>query len=105
MGGFSGQVPSTPLAQFVDDVRDGRIDQVLVAVRPPTRNPDLRWVLAHCIQAPSVGSVGGRRINGRTLPPATPASRPTSDPVGTSDVEEAADGDGGADGPDQPCRR
>jgi 4-amino-4-deoxy-L-arabinose transferase-like glycosyltransferase len=48
VGGFSGQVPSTPLSQFVKDVRDGRINHVLVGVRPLTRNPDLRWVMSHC---------------------------------------------------------
>jgi hypothetical protein len=48
VGGFSGQVPSTPLSQFVKDVHDGRINYVLVGVRPLTRNPDLRWVMSHC---------------------------------------------------------
>jgi len=52
VGGFSGQVPSTPLSQFVKDVQEGRINDVLVGVRPPTRNPDLRWVLNHCNPAP-----------------------------------------------------
>jgi 4-amino-4-deoxy-L-arabinose transferase-like glycosyltransferase len=47
-GGFSGQVPSTPLHTFVDDVRDGRVRHVLVLASPRTRNPDMRWVLAHC---------------------------------------------------------
>ena len=46
VGGFSGQVPSTPLTQFVRDVHDGRIVHVLVAVQPLTRNPDMRWVSA-----------------------------------------------------------
>ena len=48
VGGFSGQVPSTPLHTFVDDVRDGRVAHVLVLASPRTRNPDMRWVLAHC---------------------------------------------------------
>jgi hypothetical protein len=48
-GGFSGQVPSTPLHTFVDDVRGGRVRHVLVLASPRTRNPDMRWVLAHCI--------------------------------------------------------
>ena len=48
VGGFSGQVPSTPLPTFMEDVQQGRVAQVLVAVRPLTRNADLRWVLAHC---------------------------------------------------------
>ena len=63
VGGFSGQVPSTPLAQFVKDVRDGRINRVVVGVRPATHNPDMRWVLGHCSPAgtPSSGGV----VNGR----------------------------------------
>lgn len=69
VGGFSGQVPSTPLTQFVADVHDGRINHVLVAVHPATRNPDMRWVLGHCNPAPAtapssaaplVTVVGGR---------------------------------------------
>jgi hypothetical protein len=56
VGGFSGQVPSTPLSQFVKDVRDGRINHVLVGVRPLTRNPDLRWVLSHCNPAPGAAT-------------------------------------------------
>jgi 4-amino-4-deoxy-L-arabinose transferase-like glycosyltransferase len=48
VGGFSGQVPSTPLHTFVDDVRQRRVVDVLVGVSPLTRNPDMRWVLAHC---------------------------------------------------------
>lgn len=56
VGGFSGRVPSTSLTHFVRDVQDGRINQVLVAVRPPTRNPDMRWVLSHCSPAPVVAT-------------------------------------------------
>jgi 4-amino-4-deoxy-L-arabinose transferase-like glycosyltransferase len=48
VGGFSGQVPSTPLHSFIDDVRHRRVVDVLVPVTPLTRNPDMRWVLAHC---------------------------------------------------------
>jgi 4-amino-4-deoxy-L-arabinose transferase-like glycosyltransferase len=51
VGGFSGQVPSTSLPQFERDVRAGRIQDTLVAVRPATRNPDMRWVLGHCHEA------------------------------------------------------
>jgi 4-amino-4-deoxy-L-arabinose transferase-like glycosyltransferase len=54
-GGFTGQVPSTSVTQFTQDVRAGRITDTLVAVHPLTRNPDMRWVLAHC-QAVSGGS-------------------------------------------------
>jgi 4-amino-4-deoxy-L-arabinose transferase-like glycosyltransferase len=48
VGGFTGQVPSTPLARFTQEVHAGRITNVLVGVHPLTRNPDMRWVLAHC---------------------------------------------------------
>jgi 4-amino-4-deoxy-L-arabinose transferase-like glycosyltransferase len=68
VGGFSGQVPSTPLTQFVRDVHDGRIVKVLVAVRPLTRNPDMRWVLAHCNPDPKNATSSGkpRVIDGRS---------------------------------------
>jgi 4-amino-4-deoxy-L-arabinose transferase-like glycosyltransferase len=65
VGGFSGQVPSTPLTQFVKDVRAGRITRVLVAVRPPSLNPDMRWVLSHCSPAPAVAT------SSATPPPVT----------------------------------
>ena len=48
VGGFTGQVPSTPLRTFVDDVRHRRVVDVVVPVAPLTRNPDMRWALAHC---------------------------------------------------------
>jgi hypothetical protein len=51
VGGFSGQVPATPLHSFVDDVRNRRVGFVLVEVTPMTRNPDMRWVLTHCPKA------------------------------------------------------
>lgn len=59
VGGFSGQVPSTPLPQFVRDVHDGRVNHVLVAVRPLTRNPDMHWVLGHCRPGPAVTTALG----------------------------------------------
>jgi hypothetical protein len=67
VGGFSGQVPSTPLQQFVRDIHDGRIIHVLVAVQPPTRNPDMRWTLSHCDPTPAVAtsSRGPFVVNGR----------------------------------------
>ncbi len=64
VGGFTGQVPSTSLAQFEHDVRAGHIVHVLVAVHPLTRNPDMRWVRAHC-QA-TTGSSATVRTNGRS---------------------------------------
>jgi 4-amino-4-deoxy-L-arabinose transferase-like glycosyltransferase len=57
VGGFTGQVPSTPLRAFVDGVRHRRIARVLVELTPRTRNPDLRWVLAHCQPFDGTGAV------------------------------------------------
>jgi len=48
VGGYSGRVPSPTVAQFVHDVRLGRIALVLAALHPMTRNPDIRWAVAHC---------------------------------------------------------
>ena len=64
VGGFSGRVPSTTRAQFVGDVRSGRVTLVLAAVMPRTRNPDILWALAHC---PPAHSLADRVIDGRTL--------------------------------------
>jgi 4-amino-4-deoxy-L-arabinose transferase-like glycosyltransferase len=64
VGGFSGQVPATSLTQFAKDVHDGRISQVLVAVQPLTRNPDMRWVLSHC--SPALATSNGTVVNGRS---------------------------------------
>lgn len=64
VGGFSGQVPSTTLTQLVRDVRGGRVRDALVAVRPATRNPDMRWVLGHC--HPSTTTTTTTVTNGRT---------------------------------------
>jgi 4-amino-4-deoxy-L-arabinose transferase-like glycosyltransferase len=63
VGGFTGQVPSTPLERFVQLVRAGRIHIVLVAVSPRTRNPAMRWALAHCPSATGTDArtqVGGQ---------------------------------------------
>ena len=64
VGGFSGRVPSTTLAQFVGDVRSGRVTLVLAAVMPRTRNPDMLWAIAHC---PPAHSLADRVINGRSM--------------------------------------
>jgi 4-amino-4-deoxy-L-arabinose transferase-like glycosyltransferase len=48
VGGFSGQVPSTPLTEYLAYVREGRVVNVTVSVRPLTRNPDMVWTMAHC---------------------------------------------------------
>ena len=60
VGGFSGQVPSTPLATFVHWVGAGRIHSTLVATRPTTRNPDMRWALAHCARTATTTDNDGR---------------------------------------------
>jgi hypothetical protein len=64
VGGFSGRVPSTTRAQFVGDVRSGRVTLVLAAVMPRTRNPDMLWAVVHC---PPAHSLADRVIDGRTL--------------------------------------
>ncbi len=65
VGGFSGRVPSPTLAQFVGDVRAGRVSLVLAAVAPRTRNPDMLWAIAHCRPLPYRGP--DTRIAGRTM--------------------------------------
>ena len=41
-------MPSPTPAQFVADVRSGRVTLVLAAVAPRTGNPDMLWAIAHC---------------------------------------------------------
>jgi 4-amino-4-deoxy-L-arabinose transferase-like glycosyltransferase len=76
VGGFSGQVPSTPLPQFVKDVLGGRVNDVLVAVRPATRNPDMRWVLSHCspAAAAATSSTNGRHYRSYVCVPSDAAA-------------------------------
>ena len=65
VGGFTGQVPSPTLVQFVADVRAGRVTEVLAAVAPLTRNPDMLWAIAHCRPLPYHGP--DSHIAGRTM--------------------------------------
>jgi 4-amino-4-deoxy-L-arabinose transferase-like glycosyltransferase len=65
VGGFTGRVPSPTLAQFVGDVRAGRVTEVLAAVAPLTRNPDMLWAIAHCRPLPYRGP--DSHIAGRTM--------------------------------------
>ena len=65
VGGFIGRVPSPTLAQFVRDVRAGRVVVVLAAVKPVTRNPDMLWAIAHCQSVPTRGA--DIHIAGRTM--------------------------------------
>jgi 4-amino-4-deoxy-L-arabinose transferase-like glycosyltransferase len=62
VGGFTGRVPNPTLPQFIGDVARHRVERVLVAVRPLTRNPDLRWVVEHC--APEATRNGTLLIGG-----------------------------------------
>jgi hypothetical protein len=70
VGGFSGQVPSTPLRTFVQWVGAGRIHATLVATRPLTRNPDMRWVLAHCASTATTTVSEGRNYRSYVCTPA-----------------------------------
>ena len=65
VGGYSGRVPSPTLVQFERDVRLGRIRLVLIAVDPRTRNPDLRWAMAHCAAVSYRGP--DTHVAGRTM--------------------------------------
>ena len=47
-------------------VREGRVVDVLVPVAPLTRNPDMRWVLAHC--RAETGTPATVRDRGRHVP-------------------------------------
>jgi hypothetical protein len=38
-------------------VRSGKVADVLVAVAPHTRHPEMEWVIAHCAQRPGVPAV------------------------------------------------
>ncbi len=48
VGGYTGEVSTPTLAQFIRYVADGRVRFVNVATRPFSRSPDLRWAAAHC---------------------------------------------------------
>ncbi len=60
VGGFSGQVPGTSLRTFVQWVGAGRIHATLVATRPLTRNPVMRWALTHCASTATTTVSEGR---------------------------------------------
>jgi 4-amino-4-deoxy-L-arabinose transferase-like glycosyltransferase len=48
VGGYSGQVPAPPLAQFIRDVDDGKVVDATATVSPRSHNPDIIWVITHC---------------------------------------------------------
>jgi 4-amino-4-deoxy-L-arabinose transferase-like glycosyltransferase len=50
VGGFSGQVPTPTLRQFIRDVDQGKSPRAAPAVSPRSTNPDMVWVIAHCQQ-------------------------------------------------------
>ena len=66
VGGFSGQVPATPLRQFIADVGRRQVSHVAVSVKPMTRNPDMLWVVAHCRPARVTAEYNTFRVDGRT---------------------------------------
>jgi 4-amino-4-deoxy-L-arabinose transferase-like glycosyltransferase len=53
VGGYTGEVSTPTLPQFIRYVAEGRVSYVNVATRPLTRSPDLRWVAAHCTKSNS----------------------------------------------------
>ena len=48
VGGYTGELSTPTLAQFIRYVAEDRVRFVNVATRPFTRSPDLRWAAAHC---------------------------------------------------------
>jgi 4-amino-4-deoxy-L-arabinose transferase-like glycosyltransferase len=48
VGGYTGEVSTPTLGQFIRYVAQGRVRFVNVATRPLSRSPDLRWAAAHC---------------------------------------------------------
>jgi 4-amino-4-deoxy-L-arabinose transferase-like glycosyltransferase len=53
VGGYTGEVSTPTLAQFIRYVAQGRVRFVNVATDPLSRSPDLRWAAAHCAKANS----------------------------------------------------
>jgi 4-amino-4-deoxy-L-arabinose transferase-like glycosyltransferase len=53
IGGYTGEVSTPSLAQFVRYVAEDRVRVVNVATQPLTRSPDLRWAAAHCSKSGS----------------------------------------------------
>ena len=63
VGGFTGEVSTPTLPQFIRYVAEGRVRFVNVATRPLSRSPDLRWAAAHCSKLGSYYySYGGARF-------------------------------------------
>jgi 4-amino-4-deoxy-L-arabinose transferase-like glycosyltransferase len=89
VGGFSGQVPSTPLRTFVQWVAAGRIHATLVATRPQTRNPDMRWVLAHCAATKATTQTEGRTYRSSVCTPADAANAANAAAAATADASAA----------------
>jgi hypothetical protein len=48
VGGYTGEVPVPTLHQFIHYIAEGKVKNVEAATQPLTRDPDLRWVVAHC---------------------------------------------------------
>jgi 4-amino-4-deoxy-L-arabinose transferase-like glycosyltransferase len=76
IGGYTGDVSTPTLAQFIRYVAEGRVRFVNVATRPLSRSPDLRWAAAHCAKAGSYYySYAGARFTNFSCVPAD-AKRP-----------------------------
>jgi 4-amino-4-deoxy-L-arabinose transferase-like glycosyltransferase len=50
VGGFSGEVPSPTVRQFIRYVDEGRVLRAFVAVAPLSENPVMRWIAHNCLK-------------------------------------------------------
>jgi 4-amino-4-deoxy-L-arabinose transferase-like glycosyltransferase len=80
IGGFTGAVPSPTLSQLQHDVAVGSLDFFVIATSPPTPDPRLDWIRAHCHLSGTAGREGSVTfgqflcpILGPVASPATPA--------------------------------
>ena len=48
IGGFTGQVPTPSVSQFIHYVATGRVVAATAAVAPRSHNPVIVWVIEHC---------------------------------------------------------
>jgi 4-amino-4-deoxy-L-arabinose transferase-like glycosyltransferase len=82
VGGYTGDVSTPTLAQFIHYVAEGRVRFVNVATRPLSRSPDLRWAAAHCSKLGSYYySYGGARFTNFSCVPADAKGRVRQPPI------------------------
>lgn len=58
IGGFTGAVPSPTLSELQRDVATGTANVFVLAISPPTPDPRLDWIRAHCPLSSTAGREG-----------------------------------------------